>query len=93
MNSGVFDILVEYMNVVFLVFSTVLFSMFSIMGYLSARNSIHYRNKNSFGDLSKVMASPLAPSITIIAPAFNEGMTIVENVRSLLSLKYVNYEV
>ena len=81
------------MNVVFLVFSTVLFSMFSIMGYLSARNSIHYRNKNSFGDLSKVMASPLAPSITIIAPAFNEGMTIVENVRSLLSLKYVNYEV
>ncbi len=93
MNSGIFDILVEYMNVVFLVFSTVLFSMFSIMGYLSARNSIHYRNKNSFGDLSKVMASPLAPSITIIAPAFNEGMTIVENVRSLLSLKYVNYEV
>lgn len=93
MNSGLFDILVEYMNVVFLVFSTVLFGMFSIMGYLSARNSIHYQNKNSFGDLSKVMASPLAPSITIIAPAFNEGMTIVENVRSLLSLKYVNYEV
>ncbi len=35
----------------------------------------------------------MAPTITIIAPAFNEGLTIVENVRSLLSLQYVNYEV
>lgn len=93
MGSGIFDILLEYINIVFLVFTIVLFSMFSIMGYLSTRNSIHYRNKNSFGDLSKIMASPLAPSITIIAPAYNEGLTIVENIRSLLSLQYVNYEV
>ena len=63
------------------------------MGYLSTKNSTHYRKKNSFGDLSKVMASPLAPSITIIAPAYNEGLTIVENIRSLMSLRYVNYEV
>ena len=35
----------------------------------------------------------MAPSITIIAPAYNEGLTIVENIRSLLSLQYVNYEV
>lgn len=39
------------------------------------------------------MASPLAPTITIIAPAYNEGINIVENVRSLLSLQYVNYDV
>ncbi len=63
------------------------------MGYLSTRNSLHYKRKNSFGDLSKIMASPLAPGITIIAPAYNEGLTIVENIRSLLSLQYVNYEV
>ena len=93
MDSGVFNIILEYINIVFLMFTVVLFTMFSIMGYLSTRNSIHYRNKNSFGDLSKVMASPLAPSITIIAPAYNEGLTIVENIRSLLSLQYVNYEV
>ena len=74
-------------------FTVTLFTLFSIMGYLSTKNSIHYRKKNSFGDLSKVMASPLAPSITIIAPAYNEGLTIVENIRSLMSLRYVNYEV
>ncbi|WP_299162204.1 glycosyltransferase [uncultured Eudoraea sp.] len=93
MDSGLFNILIEYLNIVFLVFTVVLFTMFSIMGYLSTRKSIHYRRKNSFVDLSKIMASPLAPSITIIAPAHNEGLTIVENIRSLLSLQYVNYEV
>ena len=93
MDSGLFNIILEYINIVFLVFTVLLFSLFSIMGYLSTRNSIHYRNKNSFGDLSKLMASPIAPGITIIAPAYNEGLTIVENIRSLLSLRYVNYEV
>lgn len=93
MDSGVFNIILDYINIVFFVFTSVLFTLFSVMGYLSSRNSLHYKNKNSFGDLSKVMASPLAPSLTIVAPAYNEGMTIVENIRSLLSLKYVNYEV
>ncbi|NAS13197.1 glycosyltransferase family 2 protein [Poritiphilus flavus] len=93
MDSGVFNIILEYINVVFLLFTSALFTVFTAMTYLSTRSSLHYRKKNSFVDLSKIMASPLAPSITIIAPAYNEELTIVENIRSLLSLKYVNYEV
>ncbi|MGB6153028.1 MAG: glycosyltransferase [Pricia sp.] len=93
MDSEFYHIVLEYINLVFIGFTITLFTLFSIMGYLSTKNSIHYRKKNSFGDLSKVMASPLAPSITIIAPAYNEGLTIVENIRSLMSLRYVNYEV
>ena len=93
MDSGIFNLILEYLNIVFLVFTTALFTVFTTMTYLSTRNSIHYRKKNSFVDLSKLMASPLAPTITIIAPAYNEELTIVENIRSLLSLKYVNYEV
>ncbi len=93
MDNGIFNILLEYLNIVFLVFSAVLFVLYFLMAYLATRNSIHYKHKNSFGDISKTMGSPLSPGITIIAPAFNEGLTIVENVRSLLSLQYVNYEV
>lgn len=93
MDNDVFSLVLDYINIVFFVFTVVLFTLFSVMGYLSTKGSLHYKNKNSFGDLSKVMASPLAPSLTIVAPAYNEGMTIVENIRSLLSLKYVNYEV
>lgn len=93
MDSGIFHMILDYINVVFLIFSIMLVLLFTGMAYLSTLNSIHYRNKNSFGDLSKIMASPISPGITIIAPAYNEGLTIVENIRSLLSLKYVNYEV
>lgn len=93
MDNGVFNVVLEYLNIVFLVFSVVLFTLYLFMAYLATRNSIHYKHKNSFGNISKTLGSPLAPGITIIAPAYNEGLTIVENVRSLLSLQYVNYEV
>ena len=39
------------------------------------------------------MKSSISPSISIIAPAYNETLNIVENVRSLLSCHYVNYDV
>ncbi|MFT4830456.1 MAG: biofilm PGA synthesis N-glycosyltransferase PgaC [Psychroserpens sp.] len=93
MDSGLLNIILDYINIVFLVFTVVLFILFTFIGYLSTRNLLHYKHKNSFGDLSKIMASPMAPSITIIAPAYNKGLTVVENIRSLLSLQYVNYEV
>ena len=93
MDSGLFSVILEYINIVFLMFTVTLFLIFSTMGFLSTQNSLHYKKKNSFGDLTRIMASPMAPGITIIAPAFNEGLTIVQNIRSLLSLQYVNYEV
>ena len=93
MNSGWYDIGLEYINIVFLLFTTGLMVLYTGMGYLSTRNSVHYRNKNSFGKLSGLSDSLIAPSISIIAPAYNEGLTIIENIRSLLSLNYENYEV
>ena len=93
MNSGWYDIGLEYINIVFLLFTTGLMVLYSCMGYMSTRNSVHYRNKNSFGKLTGLGDSLIAPSISIIAPAYNEGLTIIENIRSLLSLNYENYEV
>jgi cellulose synthase/poly-beta-1,6-N-acetylglucosamine synthase-like glycosyltransferase len=92
MDSELFGVVLGYINFVFFLFTMILFIMFIIMAYFSTKSSIHYRNKNSFTDVSKIMASPLAPTITIIAPAYNEGLNIVENIRSLLSLQYVNYD-
>ena len=57
MDNGLFNILLEYLNIVFMVFSTVLFALYFLMAYLATRNSIHYKNKNSFGDISKTMGS------------------------------------
>ncbi|RZL14043.1 MAG: glycosyltransferase, partial [Pedobacter sp.] len=40
-----------------------------------------------------ILTSPHAPGITVVAPAFNEGFTIINSVHSLLSLNYPKYEV
>lgn len=44
-------------------------------------------------DVKETIAHAGAPPITLIAPAFNEEATVVESVRSLLSLNYPEYEV
>lgn len=40
-----------------------------------------------------MLTSEFAPKLSLIALAYNEGFTIEENVKSLLSLNYNNYEV
>ena len=40
-----------------------------------------------------LQASPVTPSVSIIAPAFNEEVTILDNVYSLLGIYYPNFDV
>lgn len=63
------------------------------LAIVSAFNLRKYLRKNGNTDYSSILSCPFAPSISILAPAFNEGKTIVENVRSLLSLYYSDFEV
>ena len=42
---------------------------------------------------SRLLGSRLAPSVSVIAPAYNEEATIDESVRALLTLHYANLEV
>ncbi len=44
-------------------------------------------------DLTDLITSAGAPPISLIAPAYNEEVTCVESVRSLLSIEYPDYEV
>jgi cellulose synthase/poly-beta-1,6-N-acetylglucosamine synthase-like glycosyltransferase len=44
-------------------------------------------------DQRGLLRSPLTPPVSVLAPAFNEEATVVENVRSLLSLDYPLFEV
>jgi cellulose synthase/poly-beta-1,6-N-acetylglucosamine synthase-like glycosyltransferase len=63
------------------------------LAVISAIESIQYIKKNSFVNYTEILASTVSPSISIIAPAYNESLNIIENVRSLLSSHYVNYDV
>lgn len=37
--------------------------------------------------------SPLTPAVSIIAPAFNEEVTIIDNIQSLMQIDYPDYEI
>ncbi len=67
-----------------------LYAMLAIMSFLNIQV---YQKKESYTDYKVVVGSPLAPGISVIAPAFNEGLTIIDNVRSLLTFDYPKYEV
>lgn len=70
-----------------------IFGSYTALALFSAGAMLRYMRKNSFVDYKVLLSSPLAPSISVIAPAFNEGKTIVDNIRSLLSLHYNDFEV
>jgi hypothetical protein len=68
-------------------------SSYVVLALLSAVEMNGYMKKNSYVSYREILVSPLAPPVSILAPAYNEEATIVENIRSLLSLHYGNYEV
>ncbi|MES2701467.1 MAG: glycosyltransferase family 2 protein [Bacteroidota bacterium] len=75
------------------VYGVSLLIIYALLALLSFKNIQEYLKKESYNDYKVIVASPLAPGISVIAPAFNEGVTIIANVRSLLTLDYPKYEV
>ncbi|MGF1584746.1 MAG: glycosyltransferase [Bacteroidales bacterium] len=79
-------------NLVFII-TVFIFSAYFLLAVFSAVALRIYLRKNSYVDYNSIILAPQTPSISIVAPAFNESKTIVENVRALLSLYYNNFEV
>lgn len=59
---------------------------------------LSYRNVNkqvklwNLKNMSLMFKKGMLPTISIVAPAFNEEMTVIESVNSLLNLEYPDYE-
>lgn len=85
-------IISEILTVGLFVYSILLLFFYLFIGIYSIGESTNYLHKNKFTDYRLLASSEQAPSVSIIAPAYNEGRTIVENVRSLLSIYYGNLE-
>ena len=80
-------------NIFFLIFGSTLFISYIIIGTLSSFELSFYAKRNKFFNFNSVSEYKLLPSISIIAPCYNEEKSIVENIRSLLSLQYPDVEV
>ncbi|WP_143307403.1 glycosyltransferase family 2 protein [Chitinophaga vietnamensis] len=64
--------------------------LLAVLSLIAIRRSLW---KNKVRGQHMLVASPLTPGISVIAPAYNEGVTIIPNVRSLLALNYSRFEV
>ena len=83
----------EQFNDVLFVYAIIVMGSYAILALLSFLELRGYLRKNSYVDYRQILVSPNAPSVSILAPGYNEEATIVENVRSLLSIHYSNFEV
>lgn len=74
-------------------YATSLFISYIILAIFSFIAIRRYKGYNLQLDDNTLMSSPLTPGISVVAPAYNEGLTIITNVRSLLTLNYPLFEV
>src|ERR1700753_1975870 len=87
----------EYVRLFFedtvFLYGVTLLIVYAMLAILSFINIQLYLRKESYTDYKVIVGSPLAPGISVIAPAFNEALTIISNIRSLLTFDYPLYEV
>ena len=74
-------------------YALIICSAYLILAVVSLLEIAGYMRKNRFVDYDAILSSPLAPSISLLVPAYNEGVNIIDSIRSLLSLQYNNYEI
>jgi hypothetical protein len=91
--EGAMDILRFLVYHAIFILTVLIFSTYLGLTIFSAITLRKYLRKNSYVDYNSIVSSPLAPSLSVIAPAYNESRNIVDNIRTLLSLYYNNYEV
>ena len=92
-QNSVVDVLIYVFY--FITYGYTVFVMVSylVLGLLSVVQARKYLRRNSYTDYLNILQSPEAPTVSILAPAYNEEASIIENIRSLLSVRYPNYEV
>lgn len=88
--SGYID---YFFNTFFLVYVCALFFVYIFIATYSALELRFYLNKNRHINYKTMLSFDRLPSVSIIAPAYNEEKSIVENIHCLLSIYYPKIEV
>jgi len=88
-----YDKWIELINNYYIIYACVLFVTYIVTAIISYAEIRSYINKNRYVDYMKMLSFNKLPSISIIAPAYNEERTIIENIKCLLSLQYQNFEI
>ncbi|HET8886073.1 MAG TPA: glycosyltransferase [Salinimicrobium sp.] len=77
-----------FINYFFLIYGIVLFSIYFSFIILAGKAVKKNRKRSVFLQTNDIVSATDIPSVTLVAPAYNEGKTILVNVKSLLSIQY-----
>jgi len=83
----------EIFNSFFLIYGSLLFIIYVAISIISVVELNFFVGKNKYFNYKTILTYKKLPTISIIAPAYNEEKTIIENIRSLLSIYYPKVEV
>ncbi len=92
MSAFLWTFLAVFQTIVFVYF-VVLNTYYLVMSIFAFRALRKYTERLTSIDVDDLVATAGAPPVTMIVPAFNEAETIVESTRSLLTLRYPEYEI
>ncbi len=81
---------IDVVMIVYLLCNNLTLAMIALIGWHAIGDYVRRRTLRDYDALSR---SPLALPISIIAPAYNEQLSIVDAVRSLLACRYAEFEV
>ncbi|MHB9054853.1 MAG: glycosyltransferase family 2 protein [Paludibacteraceae bacterium] len=90
MTNNIFN---DFFNIFYLIYGFLLFGSYMMIGLLSAFELNYYVKKNKFFNFNNIAQFKSLPSVSIIAPCYNEEMTLVENIRSLMLMNYPGIEI
>ena len=93
MTSNILVNLVVFSNYLIFFYVLTVNSIYFIQLVLSAFSLSDYIKKMLYSDFKKYTVSDNMIPISVLVPAYNEEATIVENIQSLLSLKYPLFEI
>lgn len=93
MNSAVFDSIKAFLDAVgvFYIIYLIGYSTFLFLSVVVGSSTLYQRRRQE--KLKNTIADHYHVPVSIIVPAYNEEVTVVETVKSLLQLEYQAYEI
>ena len=86
-------LLLEIFAVITLVYSGLLGALSLVFTGVAWRSATRAGRSRPHAATEDAFASPLTPGVSVIVPAYNEELGILETIRSLLALRYPRFEV
>ncbi len=77
----------------FLIYTISIFFVYLSLAIVSAKELFKNLKDTKVTNYDALHSSPFTPTIAVLAPAYNESLTIVENIKALHGLYYPSFEI